>query len=80
MMKKVNLKKLKLTSEDVLQRDKLSKVYGGMVGQGTFECYCGFVGGCGEDSPFTVNAANLTEALWAAGLVCQGSGATCQGL
>lgn len=45
----------------------------------SFTCYCGFVGGEWESSTFTVNADSIQDALWAAGLVCNGRGATCSG-
>lgn len=76
-MKKLSLGKLKLASEEVLQRNQMAGIYGGMGC--SFTCYCGFVGGCWEESTFTVNADNISEALWAAGMACQGQGATCSG-
>ncbi|WP_157243498.1 hypothetical protein [Algoriphagus resistens] len=77
-MKKLNLGKLKLHSNDVLENSQLATVYGGSGGC-TYTCYCGFVGGCGENSPFTVTADSLSDALWGAGLACNGRGATCSG-
>jgi hypothetical protein len=42
-MKKLNLEKLKLTAEDVLQRDQLSTIYGGSGNcnnNGYWKCMC----------------------------------------
>jgi hypothetical protein len=41
-MKKLNLEKLKLAAEDVLQRSQLSTIYGGSGGSGCnyYACHC----------------------------------------
>ncbi len=74
-MKKLSLGKLKLLSEEVLQRSQLANIYGGY----DYECYCGFVGGSGQNDPFTVSSYTLGSALQSAGSQCNGMGATCIG-
>lgn len=48
-MKKLNLEKLKLAAEDVLQRSQLAGIYGGSGGSGG-DCPAGF-GTCGYKPP-----------------------------
>lgn len=59
-----------------LSRDEMRSISGG---QAQFSCYCGFVGGTGEQLKFNVEANDIGDALWGAGAVCQGQGATCTG-
>lgn len=65
---------MKIIGEKLSNQEMLS-----VKGGASFCCYCGFVGGPGEDSPFDVTADNLNDALWGSGHVCQGQGATCSG-
>ena len=74
-MNKLNLGKLRLHSDEILEKSQLASVYGGAQ----FTCYCGFVGGCGESYPFPVSASNLTRALEKAADDCHVLGATCTG-
>ncbi|PZX49104.1 hypothetical protein LV84_04292 [Algoriphagus ratkowskyi] len=74
-MKKLSLGKLKLRSEEVLQRSHLANIFGGY----DYDCYCGFTGGCGENDPFSVSRNSLEEALQYAASQCNGCGATCEG-
>ncbi len=74
-MKKLNLEMLRLTSEEVLGRSELAKIKGGY----DYECYCGFVGGSGQDDPFSVSKNSLVDALNEAASRCNGQGATCEG-
>ncbi|MEX2564419.1 MAG: TIGR04149 family rSAM-modified RiPP [Cyclobacteriaceae bacterium] len=40
-MKKLKLEKLKLVTEDVLQRNQMTTIYGGSEGSCQWICYCG---------------------------------------
>ncbi len=40
-------------------------------------CYCGFVGGSGQDEIFTLYQDSIQDALTLAAEVCFGQGATC---
>lgn len=60
-----------------LSRDEMRSISGGR--RASFSCYCGFTGGSGEGSPFSVTADGIGDALWGAGAVCGGQGATCSG-
>ncbi|WP_057938622.1 TIGR04149 family rSAM-modified RiPP [Algoriphagus resistens] len=75
-MKKLSLGKLKILSNEVLEKSQLSTVYGGSGGC-SYSCYCGGVGGCGQDYPFAVTADSLSEAQTSAAGKCHGLGATC---
>jgi hypothetical protein len=74
-MKNFILRKLKPFPGEVLKRNQLAKI----IGEYDYNCYCGFVGGSGESSPFSVSRHSLTEALQDAGSQCNGQGATCEG-
>lgn len=66
---------LNLEGVTVLNKKQQSAINGGA----SFTCYCGFVGGGKEQHAFLVNADNINDALWGAGAVCNGQGATCSG-
>lgn len=70
MRKLVNLKGF-----NSLTNEQLKHINGGA----NYTCYCGFVGGEGEQFTFPVNADNIGDALWGAGKLCNGKGATCSG-
>ncbi|MCH7410657.1 hypothetical protein MM239_14710 [Belliella sp. DSM 111904] len=75
----MNLEKLGLSSEDVLQRSQLARIQGG----GTWVCYCGFEGGGHDQDQFLVMADDTIGAVDVATVQCQvsgngGIGATCE--
>lgn len=72
-MKKLNLSKLN-DEMNSLNAQQMKQIKGG----DDFMCYCGFAGGGG--TPFPVSAPTLTDALYAVSMVCQGQGATCNGV
>lgn len=74
-MKKLSLETLRLSSEEVLGRNQLAKIKGGY----DYDCYYGFVGGSGQNDPFSVSRGSLVEALNYAASQCNGIGATCEG-
>ncbi|MBN3584794.1 TIGR04149 family rSAM-modified RiPP [Algoriphagus aestuarii] len=51
-MKKLNLKKMNLLSEDVIERSQMAAIYGGSGGSGT--------GTCGYQDPSGYTVCNLT--------------------
>jgi len=53
-MKKLNLEKLKLAAEDVLQRSQLAGIYGGSDGSGCLTKKCG------SDHPGNICCAQTT--------------------
>lgn len=65
-MKKLNLKKLKLEAEDVLQRSQMAGFYGGSGASGT----CGWDGGnltspfCGISREAAIDNATEHEGNW----------------
>ncbi|MFN3802889.1 hypothetical protein [Belliella pelovolcani] len=66
----MNLEKLGLSSEDVLQRSQLVRIQGG----GAYSCYCGHTGGSHENDQFLVLADDTEDALDVAGVQCEESG------
>ncbi|PZX49102.1 hypothetical protein LV84_04290 [Algoriphagus ratkowskyi] len=74
-MKKLNLGKLKLHSDEIMEKGQMATVYGGA----SFTCYCGATGGSGEGYPFNVTADSEEDAKNKAAAECHGMGATCSG-
>lgn len=70
-MKKLNLEKLKLAAEDVLQRNQMTTIYGGYAGS------CQWVCTCGNNPPISVwdctdNPTEICDKVYGTGGQCSG--------